>query len=518
MERRRVITEALFAAALLGACAWLVLRPQTAFMSFPSGSDWETYLDNGIYLWGGESVDVTYQTWRKPLHGYLVGLLALGTGSIARAALALTAASCLGMVLGGGLLGRALGNAWTGAATALGVSWLGTFQPMSSWVNNYPLTAGLVAVATGAAAATVRWRSPGWALVATLSGSLAFATDTRGLPGLVVAVLAVLGAAVACRGAWRRLALLVALASVGTGVGVAVDTQMPTYFGVELDSIEDRVGQQSALRGMSRTALPDCMETAPREPACMAQVAQANHAALERSGALPAVALGLTLLVLLVPARWGKRSVWASVVVIGPSVGALGLGMGLVEYPERYAASALVPLVALLPLVAHRVADVASRWLPRPQALHGVAAALALVGLAWTWPGLPRQRAAVESAETSSQGRDDPRQRVADWALAELGPDDLVLDCGDASFLQLTAPLEVQQQRFAPQEKGRCTRLVKSPTQVAGDVYLLAGTPTGGRQSASPSQETLEAAGWTQVDLGLAPEPSYGTLQLWKAP
>ncbi len=507
----------------------MLLQPGLAFFDFPCGSDWETYFDNAAVFWHPEWPGLVYQDWRKPLHAFLVGGLGeLGGYTIAAQAISL--ASALAMVLGAGLAGRALGNRWTGAVAALAMACLAPLEQSSRWVNLYPLLAGMSALAFAAGAACLRWPRAGWAIAAGGLGGLALGVDSRGLTAALAAILMGLGGVVSLRGRTGRMLWVLLALALGLGGALAVDLGLQRSAGLEMRSFQQRIAVQSVVSfgpGSPPEVLAACVPNgeASSEAAisvdrdCARALLPHNQRTLRGQDVLPPLWLvGLSLLSLL-PAGWGRRSSWGALVMLGGAAATLGLGMAMMEYPDRYALPLLLPLVVAVPLAFGRLAALVRPRLnaPRVVPLAAVLSSLAMVCL--VWPGAPGvSRAPAESC--SDAGITSPAYQqsvlaVEAWARRNLGPDDLLMDCTQAPLSQLLLPTRPPLMH-TPQPEVDCVGWVNAPPSVSGALWLLTFSP-GGAPGAGPlSPESMRAAGWKHKPVPGSRGDLLGRFLLWE--
>ncbi len=509
---------------LLGclAAASLLLRPGIAFFGPACGSDWPTYLDNAAVLWHPAWTELVYQDWRRPLHALLVGLLGEPLGYL-RGAQLLTLLSSLGLVLGAGLLGRALAGRGAGVLATIAVSLLPSLEQSSRWINLYPLQAGLGALALGVGASCLRWPRRGLALGAGLLAGLCAAVDHRGLVVVAAVVPAVLlgvvgrGPGRGPRPGWIALALC-----LGLGCAWGLDQGLQARLGIHPRSLVDQLGVQAEVSIEAR--LPQelrqrCGEPGMDMPArldCARALLPYNLTQLTGPRVLPPASWLALLIPLLLPAAGDRRLGLGALVLLGVPCAGLGLGMALVAYPERYALLQLVPLVVLVPVSLARVATLLGGG-PRVRALC-LGGAVLLLGLAWPGlPGLVRSPAShCRDNGIPVPGLEAAQASMSAWAARALGSDDLLLDCSYGAFAQRVLPARPPI-RQALLDTPDCARWVQDPPAVAGALWLVSfRRPDGLPLQRGTSDRELLAAGWQPVGIQGGEDQAAHPLTLWR--
>ncbi len=513
-----------FLLGLLAACL-LLLRPGVLFFGDPCGSDWATYIENAAALWHPDWPDLGFQDWRKPLHAFGVGLLGESLGYV-RGAQWLTLGSTVALVLGAGLLARALGGRGSGVAAALMVALLPSLEQSGRWVNVYPLLAGICALGLGVAALCLRW--PRWPVAGAtgLLAGLCWAVDLRGgLVGLLVLIVVVLAAWTLRARPRRSLGLLVA-AALGVALGWGLDGGLQAKLGQSTRALVEQVEVQARVSLGPR--LPPEVQAAcegvgedglvPR-PGCARKLLPHNQAELEGMGALPPWSWWLLLLPALLPASWGRRSSLGALLLLGGPLAAMLLGMSLVHYPERYVLPQLAPLVVLLPLGLQRLGDAWAARLGRGRPLVLVGAAV-LATVSFVWPGLPPwTRAPVDHCRADGvrvEGLAESRQAVLAWTRAGMSPGDLLLDCSGSAFALRLLPQRAAI-RDAPPNSATCELWLREPPSAEGSVWLV-GLLGEGDPRLPPTLLTQERAlreGWRPITVQGLETDAVG-LTLWR--
>jgi len=183
-------------------------------MAWPAGFDWERYLRE---TWATLHPGTMNSTWLEPLYPWLLSTLGAELGW-AWAGQVISSVALLAIVLGAGILGRALGGPWCGAVAALSIPLTPQLATSARWVSMYPLLSAGTALGLAGLVALCRWPRWWWAVLGGVGTGIAWGVDSRTitlLPGMIL--LAVLGAW-AAEGKARRLALL-ALFAGGLSLG-----------------------------------------------------------------------------------------------------------------------------------------------------------------------------------------------------------------------------------------------------------------------------------------------------------
>ena len=86
-------------------------------MDWPAGFDWERYLRE---TWAYFNPGTMNSTWLEPLYSYMLGNLGNAVGW-AWAGMLISSIGVLLIVLGSGILGRAMAGPWVGAVAAMSI-------------------------------------------------------------------------------------------------------------------------------------------------------------------------------------------------------------------------------------------------------------------------------------------------------------------------------------------------------------------------------------------------------------
>lgn len=401
----------------------------------PAGFDAREHLQSAWLA--AHHVEVGFPIFRAATWPWAAGTLGERFGYVT-AAQVLSSAGVLGIVVGAGLLARALGGAWSGGTAALLVSAAPPLLLASRWTTPYPSVAGLVALCLGAGAIAARSGSAVAAGLAALLGGVATAADDRALLPVAGALLAALTGLlqVPSRARGALLVLALALAAVGPALEsrVAVVPQAPLEWRMKMQRSNDL----RAIEGSGRAALAAACREEPREATptlaalrrpCGTAFRETNLLALMALVPVPPAWLLACAAICLLPARRWRSAPLASAALVGPTLAGLGLLVHWLNLSDRYVLSSLVVLAALPPVAAARLASWAPGRLAAPAAGVGCLVVLAVLGRHGL-PPAPRGEAA-----------DDPRS----WAIvselrARVPREAPLLDCSGRGFASALLP------------------------------------------------------------------------------
>ena len=147
-------------------------------MDWPAGFDWERYLRE---TWAYFNPGTMNSTWLEPLYSYMLGNLGNAVGW-AWAGMLISSIGVLLIVLGSGILGRAMAGPWVGAVAAMSIPLTPNLAAAARWVNVYPALSGATAMGLACMVAMTRWPRLGWALSGGVFVGLAWALDGRTVP------------------------------------------------------------------------------------------------------------------------------------------------------------------------------------------------------------------------------------------------------------------------------------------------------------------------------------------------
>ncbi|MCK6522229.1 hypothetical protein L6R49_12405 [Myxococcota bacterium] len=375
-----------------------------------------------------------YDPFRQPLHGALLAGLGEALGRYSDAAVLISSAATLALVLAAALAGRALGGPWAGGLAALTLPWTHTAAWMSRWANSYALLSGLSGLSLGLAVAAARWPGLLFAAGAGLAGGLAWGVDARGLLFAPAAAGLVLLGATAPGLGWRRW-LMPPLFALGLAVGP---------WSVEaLGQSEQHAMSAAEKLHHQRGVVHRWVQIAPRAEVISACASMTQDQLLTREylstpcakavlrhnleDQLPGQApfgrfTALALIFALLPGGRGLRgSLEGLLSVLAPAAAIVAFAL-ITPLPERYLAPMGLPLALAVPLALGRLAALAPS-----RAQTGLAAALTLLAAGFAWISDPASRHKPSPEQLDPQyGR---WTRAAAGVTARLEPDEPYLDC-----------------------------------------------------------------------------------------
>ncbi len=486
------------------------------------GYGWAGYVANAWMVTNG--VDVCYDRFRLPLHGWMLGSAGEALGSYADGGVVVASLSMGLVVVAAAVTGRALSGPWAGGLAAALLPLVPHNADAARWANSYPTQAALGGAALALAVACARWPRASLALAGGIAGGLAWGVDGRaGL--MAVAALALLPLALLERPRATTLAMPLLFA-----LGLSLGPWSAAYLHVGDEPLPTLVEKVEFQRGVALrwTAQrhDDALEAACQdEPSgelpslaalqrpCAAEMLRHNveqvlpwHVPL--GGALT---LGLAGLVLL-PGRQGWRGTARAAAFLVACGLPLLAELLWVPLPDRYVVPRAVVLAVLAPAGLGRLAGTLGRaggWLMGP-------AAIGLLVYAWIEDPTERWR---DTALQESRAAAARSQATAD-ALAALSAEPApLLDCSDhfvatALLPRLTAPWPPQLRVFDGAACVAWLDLAPAGALISVDpnrpVPLHRSRPGAGQVRFEPSLMT--ARGWAVV----ARRP---TVELWrKAP
>ena len=194
----------------------------------------------------------------------------------------------------------------------------------------------------------------------------------------------------------------------------------------------------------------------------------------------------------LLPARWGKRSSAAALLVLGAPLGAFVIFALWVHFAPRYALQFAVPIAVFVPVALHRafgLLPARPRWLP----WIGSAVASGLVLF------MALQHWSRSEGMLVDNWYDQGFHKLVRWAQANVGEDDAMLECCAVALETVFYPRRLND--GLPNTYGMseplCEEYVTSPPRVAGTAWLLAGS---NQIFEAPSARSIAAAGWHSED------------------
>lgn len=482
-----------------------------------AGYHWPEWLHNAWHVVHGRWDRMS--GFRKPLHGYLVGM----TGEVLGyddAATFVASASALVMLLSAGVLARTLAGPAAGGLAAFCLGAVPLVANAAHWGNGYPL----LAASTGAAlasAALLAARPGRWTLLlATTATIAALASEDR---GLLVAPWVAGMVVIAWRSPTRPSAFLFLGALVLTvAVPPAIDAGLGHRAPFALSADEKRVAQKEVVhRWLQIEPDPDLVATCASvrledtlEPhffstPCARAVLHYNSTTIApRATFFSGTALGLGILGWLFAVSRRQRTLgWTALATGGLAWVVFATATPM---PHRYILQFAVPLVVIVPVAAGRIGRLAGNgW--RGWALS----TLLCFGTGWWgWNADPHDR---RGPWQQSRGN----WSASDWAddarlvRAHVPADEAILDCADHGINSAVLPDHVTGPApFLSPNAGFCTDWVEDPTRFgAARRWISVSTTEGLFDSGKRTNIRLdilvaETSGWRLV----AERPG---LQLW---
>jgi|GEM_PF-3590026 len=399
-------------------------------MDWPAGFDWERYLRE---TWAYFNPGTMNSTWLEPLYSYMLGSLGNAVGW-AWAGMLISSAGVLLLVLGSGLLGRAMAGPWVGAVAAMSIPLTPNLAAASRWVNVYPALSGATAMGLACMVAMTRWPRFGWALSGGVFVGLAWALDGRTvplLPGFVL--LGVVGASGVSSMVRRGLLLATVLAGMSVGPWAQSTLRVVPRESTEQVAEILRGIELSKLRVSPNASLQQACLDEPSEVINLPGLFRpcAHALSIDNAGrvdeGLP-FGLWLTLGFLpfaLLPGALGRRQALAAVLAFGPFVGMTLIMSRWIIVTPRYMLQLAAPAAVIVPLGLWQL----WRTLGRKPALRRWAAIGPLVALAWLWRGGPEHTDSGPLEHSSTYKMMAP---IVTFIEDEVGPDDVLLDCSES--------------------------------------------------------------------------------------
>lgn len=483
------------------------------------GYGWPGYVNNAWMVVTG--VDVGYDSFRFPLHGWMLGTAGEAMDSYAAGGVLVASVCMVLVVAAAGVAGRALSGPWAGGLAAALVPLVPHNSDAARWANNYPSQAAFGGAAVALALACARWPRAGLALLGGVVGGIAWGIDGRaGLMALSAAALVLLAVVERPKASTIALPLLFA-------VGLAIGPWSVWELNVSSDPLPTLVQKVEFQRRValrwSRQANDDEMEDA-----CADERAKElpSIAGLQRPCAremlrynreyvmprhLPLggpVTLVLAALVLL-PGRQGWRGSLRGAGWLAVAGAPLVAEMLWVPLPDRYVVPRAVLLAVLAPAGLGRLVATFGR---AGAAMMGPAAVGVFV---WAWVEDPAQRGRHTALQESRLGA-GRSQITADVLQALTERPAPFLDCSEhfistALLPRLTSPWPPH---LRMHDASRCAAWL----EIAEPGALVAVDPSRQvrmlRNRANPRQVRLEPS-WLQAE-GWEPVVQRETVQLWR--
>ena len=477
-------------------------------MDWPAGFDWERYLRES---WAYMNPGTMNSTWLEPLYSYALGHLGNVYGW-AWTGLVFSSVAAMMVVLGAGILGRALGGPWVGAIAAISIPLTPQLAAASRWVNLYPILSGTTALGLACLVAFCRWPGWTWAVLGGVFSGLAWAIDGRTitlLPGLLL--LAFTGA-MGVTGTTRRIVMLVVVLA---GLAVGPWSQQT----LRVVPRESTAQVAEILRGIELSKLrnspnPRLRAACVEEPSevinlqgllrpCSSELALDNAVRVDEG--LP-YGLGLTLICLplaLLPGRRGRRESWVACLAILPFVMMTLVMSRWIIVTPRYMMQIAAPAAVIVPLGLVRFWRLFYRQ--RTRSLWDWVPVLGL-GI-WLGLGGPEHASEGPLEASSTYQMMAPVVKLIE---DELSDDDVLLDCSESHVEAAILPRVTHRwpQNHEGHDWERCAEWLREP-EGASDAYIVVGTRTKivgleGLRVPPPWQQVLRSDGQGQ------------TIRVWK--
>ena len=499
-------------AVVVASSAILVAIPQ---LNHPWGSNWPMYFEAAHYFWDPTAA---YFGWRPPLYPLLLATFGEPMGYV-DAAHAIAQVSMIVVVAATGAFARWMAGVWASVLAVLTIPLLQCAVEGAMWTNMYPPAAASFALA--AAAAALAWRRPsiGAALAAGLFAGLAWRINHLGLVALPMGLgMCALGAStLRMRALWLALP---ALFLMGVGGVVAADKWVVEHWDVPQEGLAEQVIQRrreeldriaSGQTDVSRFSectdwVPKPLNVAELTNACGRQFVEANYGTLRAEDCAPTKTTLLWLLpwvFLARPMRPQWRDSAASVLVFGGPIGAFLVAAAWTSYAEKYAITFLPMMVLLVPMALQRLGGWLGRAVDRVAAGKAAGLTAAACWLTFAWPGAEGPWADRPNINTDWES---VAGTVAEWAEAEMGPNDLLIDC-----VPLNIDLVMLPRQFSTLEgistDNQCLGWAKAPPSATGRIWMV-------QQSFA---ELPDTSPWRMQELGWRLERQYDDRhRLWE--
>ena len=477
-------------------------------MEWPAGFDWERYLrETWAYLHPG----TMNSTWLEPLYPYLLGQLGPELGW-PWAGMLISSVAVLLLVVGTGLLGRALAGPWVGCVAALAVPFTPQLAAAARWVNMYPLLSGFTALGLAGCVGFARWSRVSWAILGGVGMGLAWAVDGRTITMLPGAILLAGMAIVIVPSHWKKLLLAVVFVS-GLATGPLLQSNLRVV------PREDTAQVAEILRGIELSKLRSSPNASLRE-ACMDEPSTViNPVGLMRpcAGALQwdnltrvheglpwGLALTLWSFVFAVlPGLGGRRQTVIAVLALLPSLGMTWIMSRWIIVTPRYMMQVAAPAAVLVPLAAVQFWHTFVRY--REWSRH------AWLGVVFSGVWLLRggvghpDAGPLESSSTYQMMA--PLMQAID---AQVREGDTLLDCSESHVEVALLPRITHDPptNHEGHDWERCASWIRSP-EGSGDGYVI----LGGRTNVSGLVGLSLPPPWEQV---LRTDGQGQTIRLWK--
>ena len=516
-SRARWLWELPFVGGLLGGVLLLWLRGGLLVLDGSvAGYHWPEWLHNAWHVVHGRWDRMS--GFRKPLHGYLVGMLGELTG-YDNAAIFVASVSSLVMLVSAAVLARVLAGPAAGGLAAVTLAAVPLVANATHWGNGYPLLAATTGAALAGSALLAAHPSRRTLALAAATTIAALASEDRGM----LVVPWVLGmTAWALRAPGRpRVAWFLLAAVLATTVPPAIDYGLGHRAPFALSATDKRIAQKDVVyrwlqiepdpdlvAACATIRLEETLEPALFQTPCAAAVLHYNSATIAPKATFySGFALLLGLCGWLVSPRPRRQLVQLGAVTGGAAWLVFATATPM---PHRYILQFVVPLVVVVPVAVGRLGALAGPgwrgW--------GVSTAVCLGVGVWGWLADPHDRNGLWQR---TRGDWSAPEWVDDAQLvrAHVPVDERVLDCIDHGINSAVLPDHVVGPApFLSPDPGFCVDWIAHPTRFgAAPRWVVVGVgeevfDSGARQKVRLDQLVSQTERWT-----LAAEQS-GT-QLW---
>lgn len=505
------IWELPWVVGVLGGLALLWLRGALLVLDGSvSGYHWPEWLHNGWHVVHGRWDRMS--GFRKPLHGYLVGMLGEGLG-YADAAILVSSLSGVVVVVSAGVVGRVLGGPAAGGLAALTVGGVPLVANATHWGTGYPMLAAATGAAMAAAVGFAARPSRGLLAAVAVCTTWALATEDRGV--LVVPWVVGMvswGALRSRRVGWWAGGLALATTLLAPPLLDHALGHRPPF---ALSTEAKRQAQKEVVhRWLRIEPAPDlvraCREVREAETLeprffttrCARAVLAYNSTTIAPKATVwPVGWLGVALGV------WGlggrvRRHRWLVWTGAATAGGAWLLFAAATPMPHRYILQFVVPLAVVVPVALGRVGG----GLRRDWGGWAVSCGLCLAAGGWAWWADPHDRSGTWQR---SRGDWSEARWADDAALvaAHVPDDEAVLDCADHGVNSALLPAHVTGPApFLAPDAGFCRDWVTDATRFgAARRWVTVSTTTAlfdkGRKERLELDALLAAtSGWRRVD------------------
>ena len=504
--RQRWLCELPFVGGIVGGAGLLWLRGGLFVLDGTvSGYHWPEWLHNAWHVVHGRWDRMS--GFRKPLHGYLVGMVGELTGYDDSAVL-LASVSGVVMLLSAALIARVLAGPAAGGLAAVTLGAVPLAANAIHWGNGYPLLAASTGAALAGAVLLAAHPSRRTLALATTTAIAALASEDRGvlvLPWVMgMTALALRSRARPSMRWFLVAAFLVAL------VPPAIDVGLGHRAPFALSATEKRIAQKDVVyrwlqiepdaelvSTCASIAQAETLEPAFFRTACArAVLAYNSRTVAPRATFFSGTAMVLGLLCWLLAPRPRRALVWTG----GLCGGAAWLFFAsATPMPHRYILQFVVPLVIVVPVAAGRIGWIAG---------HGwrgwSVSTLVCIGVGvWGWMADPHDRNGLWQRTRGDWSKAEWAEEAA-LVRTHVPPDERVLDCLDHGINSAVLPDHVVGPApFLTPDPGFCVDWIAHPTRFgAAPRWVVVGQgvevfDSGARKKVRLDTLVAETERWT---------------------